>query len=308
MAIELVPRPSLAERTTLRLGGNALAQASFDAVSDLELLPDVIEAQGGAPVVLGGGSNTLAMGGELGVVLLHCAIAGEPEVIGEDAGGVLLKVNAGVLLPKLLAWAERNHLTGLEGLTGIPGSVGGATAMNAGSWGTEIGDTLRRVRIWTPEGGSRWLGRHDYECRYREFQPHGVTGFWLVTAVEVALERGDQEAIKQAMRGYMIKKKSRQPVTKHSAGCVFKNPVGDSAGLLLDRAGYRGKRLGGVAFSEMHANFLVNDRKGTSEQAVELITEARQAVLDTFGVALDMEVKVVGEGGETSLFPDKEGA
>jgi UDP-N-acetylmuramate dehydrogenase len=198
-----------------------------------------------------------------------------------------------VSLPRVLAWAAARGLSGLEPLSGIPGSLGGAVAMNAGSYGRELGELLARVRVWTPEHGLRWLERDAFGYGYRTFAPRHAKGLFVVAGAELWLERSRRDAVRAAMREHYGRKKAGQPVTARSAGCVFKNPAPEApAGLLLDRAGFRGRRLGEVAFSEVHANFLVNLGRGTADQALELIGQAREAVLARSGHHLEMEVRV----------------
>jgi UDP-N-acetylmuramate dehydrogenase len=175
-------------------------------------------------------------------------------------------------------------------MAGIPGSVGGAVAMNAGSYGTEIKDVVTRVRLWTPAQGLFWKDAAECRWDYRHFDPNITLGKCMIWEVEMALTESTTDAVKKTMTAIYTKKKETQPVAARSAGCIFKNPEGQSAGQLLDKAGFRGKKLGGVGFSELHANFLVNHGTGTSEQAVELIKQARDAVREQFGVNLETEV------------------
>ncbi|MEG6550352.1 UDP-N-acetylmuramate dehydrogenase [Desulfocurvibacter africanus] len=288
--------PLLSERTTLRLGGRALAEISVGSEAGLDRLAGELARLGGRPLVLGWGSNLLAKDGELDLLLVRPQFEQGPEVVGEVQGKILVRCGAGVRLPLLLGWAARHGLSGLEGLAGIPGSVGGAVAMNAGSYGVSFCQAMTRARIWTPERGLVWLAPDGYDCAYRHFKPlsQGKSGLFIVTEVELVLTSGTSEAVRSAMRANLARKKASQPITLATAGCVYKNPEGNSAGRLLDQAGFRGRRLGGMGFSELHANFLANYGGGTAGQALELLEEAWAKVLDLFGVSLELEVKVVG--------------
>jgi UDP-N-acetylmuramate dehydrogenase len=197
------------------------------------------------------------------------------------------------MLPKLVNWATKLGLSGLEGLAGIPGTVGGAVAMNAGSYGRETADLLARVRIWDAAGGLRWIGPAQWTAGYRGFAPQGCEALWLVLEAELTLKTATSESVRSAVDANLARKKATQPVNTATCGCVFKNPEGGSAGKMLDELGFRGKGLGGMCFSAMHANFLVNEGRGTAKAALELIAKAREAVLGRFGVALELEVKVV---------------
>ena len=296
MSVELIHAPRLSERTTLRLGGPALAEAVLRSEAALDQLAVMLPGLGGHPLALGAGSNLLATEGPLPLVLVRPANDAAP-VVRQDAEGALLTVGAGFGLPRLLGLCQRLGLAGLEGLTGVPGRVGGAVAMNAGSYGVETGALLARVRLWTPTQGLVWRAAADCAFGYRHFDPRLGTGFHLVWEVEFRLKADAPEAIRARMDAAYAKKKATQPVTARSAGCVFKNPPAEtgaqSAGLLLDQAGMRGKTLGGMAFSSLHANFLVNLGSGTPAQALELLDLGRCAVRARFGVELETEVVVL---------------
>lgn len=297
MALSMIRTPLMSERTTLRLGGPALAELVARAEGDLDLLARAIEELGGRPLAIGAGSNLLAAGGEAGLVLVRAQNAAEPQLMRQADGAMLVRATAGLSLPRLLGICRQLGLSGLEPLTGIPGRVGGAVAMNAGSYGAETGALLARVRLWTPGLGLVWLGAEECLFGYRRFDPGMGGGFHLVWEAEFVLTPDEPEAVKARMESAYAKKKASQPVTAKSAGCVFKNPKnapeGLSAGRLLDQAGMRGRTLGGMAFSPMHANFLVNQGGGTAAQALELLELGRATVRERFGVDLETEVVVL---------------
>ena len=293
MGIKVLPGPRMSERTTLRLGGTARAEVRIGSERDLDELPAVLEKTGARPLVLGWGSNLLARDGDLPVVLVGVPEAPKPKVVHESGDTVTVLTGAGMRLPVLLAWCARHGLWGMQGLAGIPGGVGGAVAMNAGSFGCDMSQVVSRVQIFSPCCGLRWVGRDDVRMGYRFFAPRTYDDYFIVLGAELTLRRVEPEAVKAHSDECMAKKKATQPIGAHTAGCVFKNPVGDAAGRLLDAAGFKGRRVGGMAFSEMHANFLVNEGGGTSAEAFELIETARAEVAERFGVDLELEVKVV---------------
>ncbi|MDR1857268.1 MAG: UDP-N-acetylmuramate dehydrogenase [Desulfovibrio sp.] len=288
-----VSRPHLAERTTLKLGGWAIAELWPENFEDWARIPDRARSLGGTPLILGAGSNTLPRDGELPLVLVRTDRASRLEVVGtRKDGGILVAVGAGVRLRRLLGFCAGRGLSGLEGLAGVPGSVGGAVAMNAGSFGTEMCRRLDRVTAVTATGPET-AGPEGFQCGYRSFSFGGRTSGFAVVEAVLALVPDAPEAVRERMRGHWMAKKASQPLDVPSAGCVFKNPEGRSAGWLLDQAGFRGRRAGGVCLSERHANFLVNDGKGTATAALELVEEAREAVRGRFGITLEYEVRVV---------------
>jgi len=293
MTLERIALPSLAERTTLKLGSTAEVELVARDERDLDELGDFLMKEPLRPFVIGEGSNLLAPDTHLDMALIRTATPPGPERVEKAGDKLIVRCGGGQRLPGLLGWAGMAGLSGLEGLTGIPGSVGGAVAMNAGSYGTEIGDVVSRVRIWTPGQGLFWLDREQCDFGYRRFAPKMPMAKGLVWQVELALTEAQPKQVRKVMQDNYEKKKAAQPVTARSAGCIFKNPEGQSAGMLLDKAGMKGARLGGMAFSEVHANFLINTGGGTSQDALELIDQGREKVREQFGIILDMEVIIL---------------
>lgn len=294
MALTVRERPLLREMTTLGLGGTALAEAVVRTPADLDELSGFIASRNGRPFVFGGGSNLLAEDHDLDLVLLSVRNQEMPPVPAlRGLEPTHLVFGAGLRLPKVLHFCEEAGLSGLEPLAGIPGTVGGAVAMNAGSYGREIRDLVSRVRLWTPQRGLFWVQAAECAFGYRHFAPPAGIGRHIVWEAEFRFLPAEPAAVRRAAKEILEKKKAGQPVTARSAGCVFKNPPGHSAGKLLDELGFKGKRLGHMAFSEVHANFLVNLGGGRSAEALELLDQARQAVRERFGLTLDTEVIVL---------------
>ena len=287
------PSPLLAERTSIRLGGRAIAELHLEAEDDVFRLAERQKQLGGRLFFLGAGTNILAADGDLPVILVRYAEEGEPTVVRDEGERVMVRVGASVPLPRLLRFCAAHGLSGLEGLVGIPGSVGGAVAMNAGSFGCEVGPNLASVRFFD---GSQIRDAEGSQLSYgyRHMRMPGEVAGYLVLSGTFSLTRKAKDDISLVMRHNFFEKKSKQPVTAWSAGCVFKNPAPDrSAGKLLDAAGYRGKSLGGMMFSPLHANFLVNTGKGSASAAFDLMRMAEDEVRRRFGVTLEPEVRIV---------------
>jgi len=293
VALELTPNPSLSMRTTLGLGGTAQVEAVVRDKRDLDELGDFLSRETLRPFVLGEGSNILAPDGNLDMALIRVDTPPGPERVEKVEDKLIVQCGGGQRLPGLLGWAQMAGLTGLESLTGIPGSVGGAVAMNAGSYGLEFGDLVTRIQLWSPGQGLFWLNADQCVFSYRHFSPGIHGGKCLIWKVELALTESTTMVVRKKMQAIYEKKKATQPVTAKSAGCVFKNPEGESAGRLLDRAGMKGTRLGGMTFSDIHANFLVNLGNGTSKEAVDLIEYGRISVKEQFGINLEMEIIIL---------------
>lgn len=285
--------PDLASRTTIRLGGRAIAEIIVDELRDLDRLPTRLSALGGEPLAIGRGSNLLARDGELPITLVRLNLPPNPVIAGGEGEKVFVRVPANTPLPALLRFCQRNGLSGLEGLTGIPGTVGGAVAMNAGSFGTDTATHLREVGIFTG-GEIKICGPASLRPGYRRMDFINVPNNPLILFVIFTLTKASKSVIFQYMRHNFFEKKSRQPLAAWSAGCAFKNPEGEiSAGRLLDMAGFRGAKKGGMSFSAMHANFLINEGRGNAAQALELLEEGRLGVMERFGINLETEVKII---------------
>ena len=275
------------------LRGEPLARLGYWRVGGpLErfVVPDTVEELRAARAdrVIGAGSNLLAPdGGLAGTTARPGAGFRTVEVVGEHGADVLVRAGAGLPDAVLLARLERLGLAGLGCLAGVPGTVGGAVAMNAGTALGEVASVLVEV-----EGvdGSR-LSRGELPMAYREGGlPHG----FVVTGATFALRR-DDGVERAAIQAHLARRKATQPLDLPSCGSVFRNPPGDHAGRLVESVGLKGHRLGGAAISERHANFIVNLGEATATDVMGLIRLAWETVREQTGVRLVPEVQVLGE-------------
>ena len=254
--------------------------------------------------VLGDGANLLVDDGGVGGLVVSLRTEGFRGIEWDMASGRVM-AGAGVNLPQLITDCVRRGLGGLEGLAGIPASVGGAVVMNAGGAFGEIARSVVYVHAVDRAGRERTIERSHIEFGYRQSHLNHL----IITGVELALTPGEPEALRAELRRCMAYKKGSQPLKEHSAGCCFKNPelaadldgIGAagqrvSAGLLLDRAGCKGIRQGGASVSEVHANFVVVGPGATAGDVIALMDRMAQRVLDAFGVTLQREVVVWGRG------------
>jgi UDP-N-acetylmuramate dehydrogenase len=201
-----------------------------------------------------------------------------------------VQVGAGYPLARLSQEAGKRGMTGLEFARGIPGTVGGAIVMNAGAHGGEIQDVLEQVKILTREGKIEILSKEDIEFGYRECSLRGKA--WILEAI-LRLKYGDIEKIQSVMQANLAKRKSAQPLDLPNAGSVFRNPPGDSAGRLIEQAGWKGKGIGGAQVSTKHANFIVNTGCATAQDVLSLIQEIQDDVYQKYGVELKTEIQYI---------------
>jgi UDP-N-acetylmuramate dehydrogenase len=170
--------------------------------------------------------------------------------------------------------------------------VGGAVAGNAGSFGCEIKDVLQSALLLLPDGRLRDLRRHEMEFGYRTMT---LPGGSVILAATLALQRDDPHEVRERIRRFMAEKRSRQPVWERSAGCVFKNPPGVSAGKLIDDAGCKGMEIGAIAVSTVHANFFVNRGDGMADDFIALMETVGERVRKRCGIDLEPEIRIIGE-------------
>ncbi len=277
----------LATRTTIRVGGSA---ELLVRPADPDALAALLEAtrELGVPLaVLGGGANTLvADAGVRGVVLRL-----PPDLVAERAEGETLLLGAGQPTSRLWIRAHSLGLVGMEFMAGIPGTLGGAVAMNAGTHVGEMKDVVARVELATADGAgfveARELGFAYRTCRL----PPGA----VVTRVELSLLRGDVAESERVMREDRARRRRTQPLDRPTFGSTFRNPPGDHAGRLVEAVGLKGYRVGNAMWSDVHANFVVNLGGATARDVLALIRTARSRVKDGFGIVLETEVRLLGE-------------
>jgi UDP-N-acetylmuramate dehydrogenase len=278
----------LARHVAFRIGGPADLLVVPRSSAELRAVMALLWAEGIQAVVLGQGSNLLISDrGIRGVVVKigkgvdHVTIEGD-RVIAEAGAG----------LPALALRTTRRGLGGLEFAAGIPASVGGAVAMNAGAHGHAMSDVVERVAVLTP-GGDRTLDRQALGFGYRtsvlQVQP------WVVISVTMLLQPADPAELRARLESWLTHRGATQPLGPPSSGCIFKNPPGDHAGRLIELAGGKGLTVGGARVSDLHANYIINTGGATAADVLQLAEQVRARVQDTGGIHLELEVKLLGE-------------
>jgi UDP-N-acetylmuramate dehydrogenase len=285
----------LAPFTSIGTGGKASLLLTVRDVPALTSALFLLESAGVDWFCLGAGSNLLvADRGFEGVVVkldesFHY-VEGLPVSAGDDCQTVILAVGAAAYLARLAAVVAEAGLSGMENACGIPGSVGGGVAMNAGAHGWCMRDVVREVEIVTAVG-ARWVSAGELEWGYRFCSlPRGS----VVTAARIALERSDCNLVLDCQRSLLRKRREKQPRSVRTFGSTFKNPPGQHAGRLVEAAGLKGVRRGGAEISSVHGNFLVNLGDATTADVLALMTLMRQGVSRTSGIVLEPEVKLLG--------------
>lgn len=283
----------LAPLTSFKTGGSAEA---FYEAEDLKELSSVVAFASSHSIpylVMGKGSNVLVLDG--GVSGLVIRLAGRLAAIDRENGeGGRVLCGAGASIADLLQYCRREGLAGLEFMAGIPGTVGGAAAMNAGAFGREISGTILSVRVLDQRGIVREKPAGDLHFSYRRLSLERGS---IITHCTLSLSEGSGDEIAERISEFLKKRRERQPLDLPSAGSVFKNPPGDFAGRLIEDAGLKGVARGGAAISAVHANWIVNTGGARSADIMWLIELAASKVKEMTGIELELEIKVVGEGG-----------
>jgi UDP-N-acetylmuramate dehydrogenase len=202
------------------------------------------------------------------------------------------EAEAGVVLQRLVQSSVRKGLSGLEAFFGIPGTVGGGLAMNAGAWGAELKDRVLSMTFMNEDGDLVEKSRSRLRFSYRNLH---VPSSWIILKGRFQLERGNKEEILERIKSYSEMRRKSQPLDYPSAGSIFKNPKEGPAGKWIEDAGLKGFRMGQAMVSDRHANFIVNLGKATAEEIIELMDWVERTVYENQGISLEREVKVVGE-------------
>jgi UDP-N-acetylmuramate dehydrogenase len=278
----------LAELTSFRIGGPADVLLAVENEDELRAAMAAAWCERVPAFCLGAGTNLLVSDRGVRGLVVHLG-AGFTRLEFDD-----LRVCAGAAAQfgMLVHEAIERGLMGLEFGEGIPGSVGGGLVMNAGAFGGEIARVVRTVHGVDERGQALALSGAEVKFSYRrtELPPR-----FVITRVDFELERGDREQLRARVAELRAKRAARQPRGLPNAGSIFKNPPGNFAGRLLESAGLKGARLGAAAFSADHANFIVNLGGARAEDVRALIELARSRVKEQSGVALEAEVRMIGE-------------
>ncbi|MCP4259565.1 MAG: UDP-N-acetylmuramate dehydrogenase [Planctomycetes bacterium] len=275
----------LAKRTWYGLGG---AADYFIRPKTVKQLKDVVRrcSKNNIPIyVMGFGSNLLISDEGLrgAVIKLEAEQFAQIEFDGED-----VTAWAGAELSKLVLTCVEKGLSGIEALTGIPGSIGGAVKMNAGGNFGDFGSAIETVTLMDSDGNIFEKSKPELVFDYRRTN---ITAKFILSA-RIKLNKSDPEQIMRTVKEIWIYKKNNQPLNTKNSGCIFKNPPGGSAGALIDRAGLKGRKIGGAVVSEKHANFIIAEKGCTSSDVINLIEVIKQKIKEQFDIELELEAEM----------------
>ncbi|MGY3776472.1 UDP-N-acetylmuramate dehydrogenase [Helcococcus sueciensis] len=275
--------------TTMKIGGPADVLIEPNSIDQIQKIINIAKETNTPLTIIGNGSNLLVRDkGIRGIVV----------VLKDEFSQITVKENmltaqSGATLRAAAIESFEKKLTGMEAVSGIPGTVGGAIIMNAGAYGTEMKDIVKNVVCIDRDGNIQNFNNEEMDFSYR----HSTASEKDLIVLEVSFELkpGKYEKIIEDFKEYDNKRSSRQPLDKNSAGSTFKRPEGYFASKLIDDAGLRGYRVGNAMVSEKHAGFLINIEDSTCENMLHLIEDVQKRVYDKYKVKLEREVKLIGE-------------
>lgn len=278
----------MSKHTTFGIGGIADCFVQPETVSQLQQVVKILKKYNSPIFILGGGANLLVRDkGIRGVVISTVGLK------NIECKGNKISVNSGVSIAKVAHFAAKNGLSGMEELSGIPGSIGGGVFMNAGAYGGEMSHIVESVTTCDFDGNLKEYSNFeiDYNYRHSVFMDNGD----IIVNVTLTLKNGNINEIKQKINEYNSRRREKQPLDKRSAGSTFKRPKGHFVGKMIEELGLKGFSVGDAKVSTKHAGFLINDGNASCEDMLELIGEIQRRVKETYKVDLYTEVQVIGE-------------
>lgn len=278
----------LSKHTTMKIGGPADVLVEPNSIEDLKKTVDIVLESGLPWTAIGRGSNLLVMDqGIEGIVIKLSKGMDHLEENGEE-----ITVGGGYSLVKLSTIMSRKGLAGLEFASGIPGSLGGAVYMNAGAHGSDMSQILKKAHILFEDGTMEWLTCEEMEFSYRTSILQKRPGICLEAVLQ--LKQGDRKAITEVMQKNKDYRKDTQPWNHPCCGSVFRNPLPDYAGQLIESSGLKGHTIGGAQISDMHANFIVNIGDAKAQDVLDLIELVKKTIKEKHDIDIETEVEMIG--------------
>lgn len=282
---KVILREPLKKHTSFKIGGPAKFFIMPYAIADLKFIIASAKSSKLPISVIGAGSNILVNDKGVEAIVLQL---NSPFFKRISCKRNYLKTSCGVTVGKLIQEAGEHNLSGLEFLAGIPGTIGGALAMNAGAWGKNIGDLVENVQVMDYDGNVKTLDKREIKFGYRS---SNLEKFIILDA-RLKLAKRNKKEITRQIKKYLAHRRNTQDKSLPNAGCVFKNPSYKSAGRLIDLCGLKGKRVGGACVSGRHGNFIMNCGNASANDVLKLMGLIKKRVRNKFNVILEPEIKI----------------
>jgi len=285
---QLLENEPMTNHTSYGIGGPAFAYVEPKTIKDLQLIKSFAYRNKIDIHCIGSGSNLLVADNGINGIVINLEKYFKRSLFYNNK----CYAEAGIKLSKLIKECIKRGFGGVETLMGIPGTLGGALVMNAGAYQQEISKHLSAIEIFNGDDMVERISSNEIEFGYRSssFKKGDI-----IISAEFQLQPMDKNLIEKSRTESNEKRKSSQPLKYRSAGSVFKNPKnGDAAGYLIDKAGLKGRKVGGAMVSDIHANFFINDSNATAEDMIQLIKEVRKTIFNKYSVNLELEIKTIG--------------
>ena len=277
--------------TTFKVGGLAQCFIKIDNIEDLKEVLKLAQENKIKITVIGNGSNILVLDKGISGITLNIKL--EKVDIKEDNKKIQIKVGAGEKISTLAQKCLKQEITGLEELSGIPGTIGGAVRMNAGAHGKEIKDILKSVKCVNFDGNEKEFLANELQLGYRTsiFKKEK----YIITEVVLELQKGNKEEIRQKMDEYMSYRKEKQPIEYASAGSTFKRGKDFLTAKLIEDAGLKGYTIGDAQISDKHSGFIINKGNATAQDIIELIEYVKNTIYEKFNKKIELEIEIIGD-------------
>lgn len=287
----ILKQEPMTKHTSIKIGGKADLFIKIETVEQLKHTLRTIKEKNYPFYIIGNGSNLLVKDGGIRGAVLKIAI--KEMKMEETEDSVIFEAGAGIPLIQLSQLALEKSVTGLEFACGIPGTLGGAIAMNAGAYGCEMKDIVYSSDYMDDKGNIKTISNKEHEFEYRKsifMQNEGI----IISSI-LKLQKGTETEIKEKMEENKKARIEKQPIDMPSAGSTFKRGTDFITAKLIDECGLKGYQIGGAKVSEKHAGFLINIGNATAEDMLELITYVKEQVKEKFGKTIELEIKIIGE-------------
>lgn len=287
----ILKQEPMQKHTSIKIGGKADIFIKIETVEQLKHTLKIMKEKKYPFYVIGNGSNLLVKDGGIRGAVLKIAI--KEMKMEETEDSVIFEAGAGIPLIQLSQLALEKSVTGLEFACGIPGTLGGAIAMNAGAYGCEMKDIVYSSDYMDDKGNIKTISNKEHEFEYRKsifMQNEGI----IISSI-LKLQKGTETEIKEKMEENKKARIEKQPIDMPSAGSTFKRGTDFITAKLIDECGLKGYQIGGAKVSEKHAGFLINIGNATAEDMLELITYVKEQVKEKFGKTIELEIKIIGE-------------
>lgn len=288
---DILKNEPMSKHTSLKIGGIADYFIKIKSIEELKKLLEYVNKNKIKVTIIGNGTNLLVKDGGIRGIVIKLEL--NEFKIKKMSNEVLITVGAGMTLAALAAVALKEEITGLEFLSGIPGTIGGAIRMNAGAYGYEMKNVIVKTRYMTYDGKIKTLNLEEHEFEYRNsvFSKLGV----IIIDTTISVKKGNKEEIENRMNEYSISRKNSQPLEYPNAGSTFKRKDGIITAKIIDECGLKGFSIGDAEISTKHAGFIINKGKATANDFLKLVEYIKNEIKNKTGLDLELEILVIGE-------------